>query len=228
MELTKQDIQRLDKLNRINLINSVTGIKPANLIGTLSRSGIPNLAIFSSVVHIGSNPALIGFFLRPKNEVARHTWENIEETGCYTINHVHREFAENAHFTSAKFDSGVSEFEQCHLTEQYIDKFEAPFVEESDIKIGLQFKVAIPIELNDTTLVIGEVQRLIVPDQALDDGWQCDLASVEGMGISGLNGYYGLTKVANYPYARPGELPDFEFKPTKRSNVNSIDVSNNR
>ena len=54
------DIKSMSKIFRLNLINSITGIKPANLIGTKSKDNLENLAIFSSVVHLGSNHALLG------------------------------------------------------------------------------------------------------------------------------------------------------------------------
>ena len=63
----------MQKVERLNLINSLSGVKPANLIGTKDQNGNENLAIFSSVVHLGSNPALLGFILRPQGEVRRHT-----------------------------------------------------------------------------------------------------------------------------------------------------------
>ena len=56
------DFSQMHHLYRINLINSCSGYKSANLIGTKSVDGITNVAIFSSVTHIGSNPALLGFF----------------------------------------------------------------------------------------------------------------------------------------------------------------------
>ena len=61
MYLNKDGIQQLEKFKRINLMNSITGISPANLIGTISNDSIENLAIFSSIVHVGSNPPLMGF-----------------------------------------------------------------------------------------------------------------------------------------------------------------------
>ena len=88
MKLSRQDIQDLERRKRLNIINSVTGIKPANLIGTVSDSGQENLAIFSSVVHLGSDPAVLGFITRPTGEVHRHTYENLKENGFYTINQV--------------------------------------------------------------------------------------------------------------------------------------------
>ena len=62
-------IQDMDRVKRLNLINSITGISPANLIGTISNDSIENLSIFSSVIHIGSNPPLIGFILRPTKKI---------------------------------------------------------------------------------------------------------------------------------------------------------------
>ena len=50
---------------RAMLMNSVTGFKPANVVGTTSAAGVPNLAIFSSVVHLGSDPPLVGLVFRP-------------------------------------------------------------------------------------------------------------------------------------------------------------------
>ena len=46
MLLDKNDIYELDRIKRLNIINSITGIKPANLIGTKSKEGVNNVAIF--------------------------------------------------------------------------------------------------------------------------------------------------------------------------------------
>ena len=69
---SESDFNDMDYVNRINLINSCSGYKSANLIGSVSKKGINNLAIFSSIIHIGSNPALLGFFTRPTS-VIRNT-----------------------------------------------------------------------------------------------------------------------------------------------------------
>jgi len=175
MHLTKEDLQRLEKIKRLNIINSISGIKPANLIGTISDEGISNVAIFSSVIHLGSNPALIGFISRPSDEVRRHTYENIMQNGFYTINHIHESFIEKAHYTSAKFDAAISEFEKCELTEEYIADFKAPFVKESQLKLGMKFIQAIPIELNGTVLMIGEILHVIIPDESISEEGYIDL-----------------------------------------------------
>ncbi|TLU96950.1 flavin reductase family protein [Dyadobacter sediminis] len=212
MHLTKEEIQNTERIKRLNIINSITGIKPANLVGTVSDDGKTNLAIFSSVVHLGSNPALIGFIIRPDREAGQHTFDNIKENGCYTINHVHESFMEQAHYTSAKFGKDESEFDTCALTAEYMAGFKAPFVKESLVKMGMKLVQTVPIELNGTVLIIGEVEHLIVPDEAVNAQGQIDLSQLDDVGISGLNSYYKLEKIAEFPYARPNALPDFTKK----------------
>lgn len=209
MHLTKEDIQNLDRVKRLNIINSITGIKPANLIGTKSNNGQSNLAIFSSVVHLGSNPALIGFIMRPTGDIPRHTYDNIQENGYYTINHVLPSFTEKAHYTSAKFDQNVSEFDACGLTEEYMNDFHAPFVKESGLKLGMKFIESIPIPVNGTCMMIGQIEHVIIADEAVADNGYIDLSVTDSIGISGLNSYYSLKKIGQYPYARTSELPDF-------------------
>lgn len=209
MHWTKTDLEHLGKIERLNLINSVTGAKPANLIGTQDKSGNTNLAIFSSVFHLGSNPALLGFIVRPTGEVPRNTYENIRETTYFTINHVHEGFVENAHYTSAKFAKEASEFDYCGFTPEYKMDFFAPFVAESTIQMGLQLVEEIPIERNGTILMIGEIQHLFVSDAALEKEGHIHLEKAGSVAISGLNSYYTLEKIAQFPYARVSELPDF-------------------
>jgi flavin reductase (DIM6/NTAB) family NADH-FMN oxidoreductase RutF len=209
MYLSKSDIEKTDRVKRLNIINSVSGIKPGNLIGTKSNDGLPNLAIFSSVVHLGSNPGYIGFIVRPAGEVRRHTYENILENECFTINHIHSSFIEQAHYTSAKFEAKDSEFDKCNLTEEYLANFSAPFVKESNLKLGLKLVETTPIKTTNTVMIIGEIQHLIIPDAAMDDRGYINLEQMDGVGISGLNCYYSLNKINEFPYARRLEVPNW-------------------
>ncbi|MFA7272877.1 MAG: flavin reductase [Crocinitomicaceae bacterium] len=208
MNWDKNQIEALGKVERLNLINSIVGGKPANLIGTCDSTGATNVAIFSSVIHLGSNPALLGFILRPAGEIPRNTYENIKHTGYYTINHVQEDFIENAHFTSAKFEKTISEFDACQLTPLYKKGFIAPFVAESSIQIGMKFLQEIPIEINDTILVIGSIENIAIQNESWLEEGHLNLEQVGSVVVSGLNTYYSVQKVANYPYARVQELPE--------------------
>jgi flavin reductase (DIM6/NTAB) family NADH-FMN oxidoreductase RutF len=206
MYLNKDSIQQLEKFNRINLMNSITGISPANLIGTISNDSIENLAIFSSIVHIGSNPPLMGFILRPTKKIRRDTYENIIETNKFTINHINSDMVERSHYTSVKFDKNESEFQKCRLTAEYLNNFQAPYVKESYAKVGLELEDIQSIKSNGCRLIIGRVERLYVPDSAIYKNGNIQLDLSNSIGVGGLNTYYSLDKIAEYPYARVNNL----------------------
>ncbi|MFY0608298.1 MAG: flavin reductase [Cyclobacteriaceae bacterium] len=208
MYFSKELIEKTERIKRLNLINSISGIKPANLIATKSNDGFPNVGIFSSVVHLGSDPALLGFVMRPQHENPRDTYINILENGCYTINHVSTNMTKRAHYTSAKFAKEESEFVHCGLTEEYLHDFHAPFVKESVLKLGMKFLEEIPIKRNNTILIIGEIEHLIVPDEAMEDSGQINLEIIDSAGISGVDSYYQLTRKDQYPYAHRENVPD--------------------
>lgn len=210
MYFNKEHIANLSKIKRLNLINSITGIKPGNLIGTRSNDLKSNLAVISSVVHLGSKPPYIGFILRPSETVRRDTYENILENKFFTINHIHEDFIQNAHYTSAKFDKDISEFESCHLSEEYLDDFHAPYVKESSLKIGLLHVESIPIPINQTLMIVGEVVHVHTPEDSLSDEGFIQLDQIKSAGIGGLNSYYKLEKIQDFPYARVEELPNFK------------------
>ncbi|MFK8044689.1 MAG: flavin reductase family protein [Crocinitomicaceae bacterium] len=206
---SKQDIKIENRIKRLNIINSISGIKPGNLIGTISEDHGVNLAVFSSIVHLGSSPSLLGFILRPEGEVPRNTFSNILESGKYTINHIHLSIIKNSHYTSAKFDKGISEFKECGLTEEYLFGFKAPFVKECEIKIGMNYLESVPIPINGTQLIIGEIEHLIIPDNCISKEGYVNLETANSIGIGGLNTYYSLSKKESFPFARPNELPSF-------------------
>ena len=207
---SEEDILQMPKVKRLNIINSITGVKPANLISTIDERNRHNLAIFSSVVHLGSNPALIGFILRPQEKIRRHTYENILENGYYTINHLPNHKTLEGHYTSAKFDKETSEYDVCHFTPEFQHEFPVPYVKESFLKMGLKHVESIPIKYNGTVMIVGKILQVYVAKSSLSEEGYINLEEAKSVGISGLNTYYDLKKIASYPYARPHELPHFK------------------
>ena len=199
---SKDAIGNLETRYKNNLINSISGYKSANLIGSKSSSNRTNLAVFNSVVHLGSNPALLGFILRPTT-VTRHSFENMKETGVFTVNHIAAHQIKDAHHTAAKYPEGVSEFDQTTLIEEYKSNHFAPFVKDSPVQIGCTYLNNYLIQENNTRLVVGVVEHLFIQDQMLlEDGWvQLDLGKV--VAINGLDGYALPSLLDRFPYARP-------------------------
>ena len=206
--ITAHELETYERFYRANLINSATGYKPANLIGTYSVDGNANLALFTSVVHVGANPALLGFIQRPVGELS-HTYKNIIRDKYYTINHVHENFIDKAHCTSAKFDIEISEFDACGLHVECLNDFKAPFVKESKIKLGMKFLEEIPININNTIMIIGKIEDLFISEEALLENGSLNLNSVDDVCISGLDTYHKVSKLKTFPYAKPDETPKF-------------------
>ena len=202
MHFNEEEIENLEKIYRVNLINSCSGYKAANLIGTVSGNN-NNLAIFSSLVHLGSNPPLLGFFLRPTEIVPRHTYLNIKENQYYTINSVEKEFADKAHHTSAKYDKSISEFEIVDLEPEFINKFPSPYVKSSSIKIGMKFVEEIKISYNKSRLIVGKIVELHVNDDMIDKDGFLNLCKAEVATISGCDGYSFPKNNSRKGYQKP-------------------------
>ncbi len=202
---TREHIDTSDYIFKINLVNSLSGYKSANLIGSVSPEGVENIAVFSSVVHLGSTPPLLGFILRPTT-VPRNTYENLKNTGVFTINHVSDSFIEDAHHTSAKYSSLISEFEVTDLTSEYLDDFAAPFVEEAPVKIAMKYVDEIYIPYNQTKMVIGEIQFFEVKEEMLQDDGFLNLGLGGVATINGLDGYAVPTLLKRLEYQRPKVL----------------------
>ena len=213
-ELTHKDIENLDKIERLHLINSCAGIKSANLIGTINAEGISNLAIFNSVSHLGSNPPMLTFLLRPKT-VDRHTYENMMVNKSFTINHVPEEMVQQAHQTSAKYEEDTSEFKACGFSEEFIQGIDAPFVKESSIQIACEYVNEYHIKEQDCYLIVGKIVRIRFQEEIQHtDGW-LDLSKAKVAGCIGLDGYVSTQLINRYSYARPevdSEILPREFK----------------
>ena len=199
---TNNDISELEVLYRINMVNSLSGYKSANLIGSVSSDGVENVAIFSSVIHLGSSPALLGFILRPTT-VPRGTYKNIKETGVYTINHIANDFIEDAHHTSAKYDSEISEFDVTKLNAAYLNSFKAPFVAQSPIKIAMKYVEEYHIKANDVIMIVGEIKSVTIEDDLLQEDGFIDLSKGNVATINGLDGYAIPTLETRQQYQRP-------------------------
>ncbi|MBX0289631.1 flavin reductase family protein [Hymenobacter sp. HSC-4F20] len=211
LHFTAADFPELEKVFRLNLINGITGFKSANLLGTQDATGHPNLALISSVVHLGSDPALLGLMMRPPT-APRHSYDNIRATRYYTLNHVHTGILRAAHATSANVAREISEFAACALTPQYHDNFAAPYVRESHVQIGLELVEELPIQANGTVLLVGHVRHLYLPPAALRPDGSLNLPAAGTVALSGLDTYYTAEPVARYGYARPGEpVPELPF-----------------
>ena len=197
-------IKTWERFYRANFVNCLTGFKPVSLIATTHQNGQPNLGVFSSIVHLGSDPALVGYINRPV-AAAPHTLANIQATGVYTINHIHPGIVEQAHRCSAKYAADENEFTLTGLTPVFKENISAPFVAESYIQYALQLVEVVPIQHNNTFLVIGAVTDVFIePGIVQEDGFLA-LENKDTLASLGADGYYTVERLARFGYAKPGK-----------------------
>lgn len=199
-----QDINQLDKIFRINLINSCSGFKSANLLGTISEKGITNVAVFSSVTHLGSNPPTLGFILRPTT-VPRNTHKNLKDLGYFTINHIWEAIFEDAHHTSAKYPDDISEFDMTNLEPEFKGNFKAPFVKNAPVQMAMKFVEEIYVPSNDVMLVVAQIEELYVKDELLQKDGLINLSKGNVVTINGLDTYAVPKFKKQLSYQRPKE-----------------------
>ncbi len=202
MIIDKEALRTYESRYRATFINSLAGIKQAFLIGTKSKDGLSNLAIFNSLIHIGANPPLWGFICRP-DVVKRDTLNNILETGYYTINYVEATDFFKAHQTSAKYSKDISEFDACGFSEVYRGIVDVPFVKEAHIKVLMKLEQKIDITINNTILIIGSIEQIEIDESIVSTDGFVALDKANTLACAGLDAYYATYLIDRLGYATP-------------------------
>jgi len=197
-KINASDLKKFESRTRAELINTISGFKSPVLVGTVNGGGTYNLSIISSIVHIGSNPAMIGIVLRPPGEYS-HTFKNIIDTKQFTVSHIHSDIIKQSHKCSAKYPEHISEFEAVGLS-PYVSKtkdWKAPAVVESNIRMGLVLNKVIELP-NQCNLVIGDVDWMEVNQSSYDNkSVKFDLNNIC---ILGVYEYYKTSKLMKLDY----------------------------
>ncbi|MEJ6572512.1 MAG: flavin reductase [Akkermansiaceae bacterium] len=201
MIIHANDVANMKKLERVQFATTLPGPKPICLVGTRSAAGIANLAPFSSITHLGSNPLLIGMVTRP-DVVERNTLKNIIDTKSWTLNHVTSETVQQAHQCSARYPADVSEFDATGLTELIHADIIAPFVKECPIRYALTLADIIDIPANGTKLIIGEFQLAYIPEQSYSADGTISISENDSLASTALDTYFTITEHVRLPYAK--------------------------
>ncbi|MCF8058296.1 MAG: flavin reductase [Bacteriovoracaceae bacterium] len=207
VSINKRELEEMkDERYRGRLINCLSGIKTAVLIGTINHDNQTNLAVFSSLVHLGANPALMGLIVRPDIS-PRHTLENIIEQGEWSCNILSSHYKVAIHHTSARFSREQSEFSHCGLSEEFIEDVKSPFVKEAQIKWKMSLVRIVDIPENGTKLIIGSVSNIFIPDALLSEDGFIDVAKIDPCLVTGLDCYHQVNQGQRFTYAKPDHLP---------------------
>ncbi len=205
-EFSLNDILAFEQRYRATFVNSLGGFKSLALIGTANKAGQTNLAIFNSLFHLGANPPLFGFIIRP-DSAERHTLNNIVSANEFTVNHVSENFYKQAHQTSARYPADRSEFDATGITPEYKTDCKAPFVKESQIQIAAEFLRKVDVIENGTLLIIAKIKAVYIPENCIAADGYIDLEKAGSITCAGLDSYHRTTQIARLAYAKPDAQP---------------------
>lgn len=195
-----------DNRKRGRFINCLSGIKTGVLVGTVNIEKKTNLAIFTSIFHLGADPSLMGMIVRP-DASPRHTLQNILDIKSFTLNILPYEMHREGHQTSARYTEDQSEFKECGFTEEWLNDSKVPFVKESQVKWLMELVRVIDIPENNTHMIIGRVLEVYFPKDILSEDGSLDIAVTDPTLVTGLDSYHQVKKGTRYSYAKPDKKP---------------------
>ena len=130
---------------------------------------------------------------------------SIISTRRFTVNDVHEGIYTQAHLASARWDE--NEFQAVGLNEEYHEGIPVPFVKESRIKSFYSFKERHVVQLNQTVLIVGQLEKLIIDDACVNDDGFVDLEKAGTLAVSGLDSYHKTEALERLPFAKPNAKP---------------------
>lgn len=199
--LVLDEILSWEREYRRAFVNTLSGIKAAFLLATQDQNGRNNLALFTSVVHLGAAPPLLGVVLRPAQ--SRQDTRRIIQPGTpFSLNAVSLNQMEAAHQCSAHYPADQSEFDACRLTPWFSATHRAPFVKESPLKIGLTAVDLMDVKANGTRFVVASVTEVHLEEKLLGPDGQIRPHDAQLCGVVGLNAWHSHQPEKNIPFAR--------------------------
>jgi len=118
------------------------------------------------------------------------------------MNHLNENIYKNGHQTAARYPKEISELDVVGLTKEFKDQFLAPYVKESNIQLGIQFKERIDFTVKGNILIIGEIQHLCFPKDCLCDDAFFYLEKANTISCSGLYSYHKTQRLERLSYSK--------------------------
>ncbi len=143
--------------------------RPIAFVSTVGADGRFNVAPFSYFNAITNRPPLIGISINLRGGEPKDTLRNIRATGDFVVNTVDEPLTARMVHASGDWPEGVSEFELTGLTPVASDRVKSPRVAESPV--SLECRLHREIELGDTTLVVGDIEKLKPVGRLGGDGY---------------------------------------------------------
>ncbi len=176
-----------DDVDIYKLLIGLVVPRPIGWIGSVSASGVRNLAPFSFFNAVAASPPTVLFSTIRAGGARKDTLANVEETGVFTVNVVTEETVEAMNVTSGRYEPSVDEFELAGLTAVPGSVVAAPMVAEAKANLECRLGQVVPIGTDGpmaASIVIGEVVRVHVEGSILD-GTRIDQEALRAVGRMG-------------------------------------------
>ncbi len=181
------EVAELDAISSYKLGTGLIVPRPVGWIGTISESGVHNLAPYSFFNVVAMHPPT--FVIAPVTIGGRKdTLNNIEKTGVFTVNVVSEETVEAMNATAATLPPDVDEFAHTGLTAVTAETSDAPMVGEAVANFECTLSQMIPVgtptgdEAGLGILILGEANRIHVAERLVSDRMHIDQHELKAVG----------------------------------------------
>lgn len=163
--------------------------RPIAWVSTVNREGVPNLAPFSFFNGVCPNPptVLICTGVRDEGHYQKDTYDNIRETGEFTINFVTEPLVGALNISAKDLPPGINEFALAGLTPVPGVRVRPPSVKESPIHFECKLNQIVTINENPGGghIIIGTVVHMAFDDALYQPGYHLDLNAYQPLGRAG-------------------------------------------
>ena len=91
------------------------------------------------------------------------------------------------------------------MNTEFKNNFFAPFVAETNVQLGIEFKERIDISINNTSMIIGEIVQIYIQEDCIKEDGFIDLEKANTITCSGLDSYHKTVQLDRLSYAKPNK-----------------------
>ncbi|WP_422350168.1 flavin reductase family protein [Flagellimonas sp.] len=180
--------------------------RPIGFVSTVDSDGNVNLSPFSFFNVFSSNPPIMIFSpARGRNNIPKHSLQNVQEVPEAVINIVDFPIVEQMSLSSTAYDKDVNEFVKSGLTQVPSAKVKPPRVGESPV--SFECTVDRIIELGDGqgagNLIMAKVELIHIQDQFLDEEGKLDPLKLDLVGRMGGSWYTRASTASLFEIPKP-------------------------
>ncbi len=165
----KIDPSQLSPQENYQLLITAIVPRPIAFVSTLGRDGVRNLAPFSFFMGVTTNPPTVAISVGRRKGVLKDTSRNIADTGEFVVNLVDESVADAMVQASGDYTPEQDEFVLAGLTPAPSDLVRPPRVAECKVSLECRERLTIGVGRSKNSLILGEVVRLHVADEILED-----------------------------------------------------------